>query len=262
MDILDQRSLALIPQPIRWIVLAFLALATLLSAGFAIWLTVAHGSDALAVALLSIFKASAIGTALWFFFLIGQRAQSRGDLLKLTGHILKSEIPASIESYATIDFMKAAANARANRVPTRAELHEDYALADNYVSGTTRVDYMITRWPGSAGTGHDIDLKLHVHLNVRKVDIVYYFASPNEARAGDIVARLIIGAREAKWSFGDTKTELDTTHTMPECYRTSVMASLTLEHDFLHDTTERLFIANDIAAMTQYLVHLQASPGA
>jgi hypothetical protein len=76
MEFLDQRSLALIPRRLRWVLLGGLLAAAVTSVAVAVWLRVVHGSEGLAVALLAIFKASAIGTALWFFFMIGQRAQS------------------------------------------------------------------------------------------------------------------------------------------------------------------------------------------
>ncbi|HKZ10494.1 MAG TPA: hypothetical protein VJL61_07295 [Rhodanobacteraceae bacterium] len=164
MDILDQRSLALIPQPIRWIVLAFLGLATLLSAGFAIWLTVAHGSDALVVALLSIFKASAIGTALWFFFLIGQRAQSRSDLLRRTSRILADEIPASLHIYGKPDELEGGRNrgATPDDKPDRVHVEVDHAPA------TVHARYVIA-WPGLRDR-----LQLRVHLNVKVLSLVYF----------------------------------------------------------------------------------------
>jgi hypothetical protein len=165
MDIFDQRSLALIPQPIRWVVLAFLALATLLSAGFAIWLTVAHGSDSLAVALLSIFKASAIGTALWFFFLIGQRAQSRADLLRRTSRILTDQIPASLHIYGKPDELEGVRNrgATPDDKPGRVDVEVDHA------PGTVHARYIIT-WPGLRDR-----LQLRVHLNVKVLSVVYFF---------------------------------------------------------------------------------------
>jgi hypothetical protein len=55
MEFLDQRSLALIPRRLRWVLLGGLLAAAVTSVAVAVWLRVVHGSEGLAVALLAIF---------------------------------------------------------------------------------------------------------------------------------------------------------------------------------------------------------------
>lgn len=243
MDIFDQRSLALIPQPIRWVVLAFLALATLLSAGFAIWLTVAHGSDSLAVALLSIFKASAIGTALWFFFLIGQRAQSRADLLRRTSRILTDQIPASLHIYGKPDELEGVRNrgATPDDKPGRVDVEVDHA------PGTVHARYIIT-WPGLRDR-----LQLRVHLNVKVLSVVYFFPSGDLGRLEKTFEGTLTASRNMGW-----KVEYKGIQSQRHVHREDDFAELWLRQrlsaDFLHESTEQLFVTNDLAAMTRAIM--------
>lgn len=243
MDILDQRSLALISQPIRWVVLAFLALATLLSAGFAIWLTITHGSDALAVALLSIFRASAIGTALWFFLLVGQRAQSRADLLRRTSRILTGEIPASLHMYGRPDELEG----MRNRGAAPGNEPGGVAVVVDHLPGTVHARYTIT-WPGVSG-----QLQLRVHLNVKVLSVVYFFPSQDLEKLEKIFEGTLAASRNMGW-VEEYKGVQSQRHINRQDEFTELWMRTQLSADFLHEPTEQLFVTNDLAAMTRAIM--------
>lgn len=241
MEIFDQRSLALIPRWARLTVMAFLALATVLSAAAALWLALTHGSDTLAVALLSIFKASAIGCALWFFFLMGQRAQGRADLLRQTSRILSEEIPASLHIYGRPDEIKLAQNGQhmAKGIPNAVD------VAVDHTPGTVHASYAI-KWPGLAPT-----LKAKAHLNVRVLSVVYGFpgtdlATLETALAGTLAASANMDWKEEYRGFrrgGDGNAD-----------GVELWLRMRLSPDFLHEPTEQLFVTNDFAAMTRAIM--------
>lgn len=251
MELLDQHSLTLIPQRVRIAVMVALVAATLVFASVAVWLVVKGSESTLVSTVLSLFKAVAIATVLWFFFMLGQKAQSRDDLLKLTGHILKSEIPQSIAAYASIDFIVKSGDGKGlgeHRRVDPSAMDQHYSLVDNYVPGTTRVDFTIARWPYPGL--ERLDLLLHVHLNVRKVDIVYKFPLAH-GQGVKLAQQIRTGAEESDW----TIDELEEMSSVAGSRRVEIRGRLKLTPDFLHNSTERLFVANDIAAMTQFLVH-------
>lgn len=255
MELFDQHSLTLIPQRIRIAVMIALVVATLAAAAAAIWLVLRDANPQLVTMVVSLFQAVAVATALWFFFLVGQKAQSRDDLLKLTGHILEHEIPDSLAAYARIDFEKcrladAGASNRGHGVA--APMGDSFRIADDHVAGTTRVNYTIARWPLPDAPAGDLALRLHVHLNVRKLDIVYSFPVSDGEQADALAALLQGGSDVSGWTIDAARLE-PVAGDGPR--RASIVGRLVLKDDFLHDTTERLFVANDLAAMTQYLVY-------
>ncbi len=243
MELLDQRSLSLIPRWVRWVVLALLLLATALSAAFALWLTLDHGSDSLAVAVLSIFKASAIGTALWFFFMIGQSAQSRADLLRRTSKILTVEIPASLRLYAQPDEIEAERNRNSERhaTPDKADVRVDHA------PGTVHARYTI-RWPGINGA-----ITLRAHLNVKVLSVVYFFPTADVQALKSAFEGTLAASRNMGWVDEYTGVQ-NQRHVHCADEFTELWLRTKLSSDFLHEPTEILFVTNDLAAMTRSII--------
>ena len=243
MEFLDQRALALVPNRVRWVVLGLLLTATAASAGCAIWLVEARGSDALTVALLSVFRAAAIGTALWFFFMIGQRAQSRADLLRRTSEILTHEIPSSLKLYGKLDESELRNNRmRGSRIAPDGP--DQVEVEVRHVPGTVHARYTI-RWPGVEGA-----LALSAHLNVKVISLVYFFPSGEFRKLEAAFADIIAAANHSDWTM-----RVEGVRSQRFVGNDQVFAEMTgrrkLSPDFLHEPTERLFVTNDLAAMTR-----------
>ncbi|TAN06711.1 MAG: hypothetical protein EPN38_07580 [Rhodanobacteraceae bacterium] len=242
MDILDQRALALIPRWARWTVMGFLAAATLVSAGAALWLALTHGSDTLAVALLSIFKASAIGCALWFFFLMGQRAQSRHDLLRRTSAILAQDIPDSLNLYGIPDAIRTH-----GRVPAVDGKALAVTVDTQHAPGTVHARYIV-KWPGMAGA-----LELRVHLNVKVLSVVYVFPGTEPSQLDTALKGALSASANMDWKEEFRGLQSPAAGTGAGAC-TELWLRMKLSPDFLHEPTEQLFVTNDLAAMTRAIV--------
>lgn len=242
MDILDQRALALIPRWARWTVMGFLVAATLLSAGAALWLALTHGSDTLAVALLSIFKASAIGCALWFFFLMGQRAQSRRDLLHRTSDILAQDIPASLNVYGTPDAIR-----ETGVVPMVDGKRLAVRVSTTHTPDTVHANYVI-QWPGISEK-----FELRAHLNVKVLSLVYVFPHASLSQLDTALKGALSASANMDWKeeYRGLRSRSDGSGA-DECVE--LWMRMKLSPTFLHEPTEQLFVTNDLAAMTRAII--------
>ena len=239
---LEQRTFNLIPARTRKVILALLVRAAVASA-VAIGVLVAYGArDSVVIAVVEIFRISAIAAALWFFFLMGQKAQSRGDLLGLTSQVLEDDIPASIRSYALLDQHR-------SRDATAGGAREDVRIEVTHVPGSTHARYRIN-WFG-------LVQDVHLQLNVRQVSIIYFFPEEFhdaiEAQFEDLAA----GPRAAEWVVQKGGVRRDARDRGGACFA-EFRARRKLAADFLHDPSERLFVSNDIAAMTRSMANWRA----
>ena len=239
---MEQRTFNLIPARTRKVILALLVLAAVSSA-VVIGVLVAHGArDSVVIAVVEIFRISAIAAALWFFFLMGQKAQSRGDLLGLTSQVLVDDIPASIRSYALLDQHR-------SRPATAEAASPGVRIEVTHIPGSTHARYRI-EWFG-------LVQDVHLQLNVKQASIIYFFPEAFrdaiEAQFEDLAA----GPTGAGWVVTKGGVRRDARDPGGACFA-ELRARRMFAPDFLHDPSERLFVSNDIAAMTRSMANWRA----
>lgn len=241
MSLFDQRSFSLIPVRARRTILGLLLLATVLAAGWVGWLLATGARDALVDAGLELFRVAAVGAALWFFLLMGQQAQSRADLMALTSEVLTHDIPASIRAYAVHDLAKT----RNGQPPSTADVDAQVSVTVQHAADTPHARYVI-EWFG-------VRQQVHIQLNVRQVSLVYYFPPAMADALGRDFGDSTAGAKSAGWDLRFNGVQRDA-HLPGTEFHAELAARRALADDFLHNPTERLFISNDIAAMTRAMM--------
>lgn len=248
MDIFDQRSLSRVPIKARRRILLLLALVMMITAAIVVSLAIAGVAEAIVLVFVEILKVLALALVIWSFFLLVQKARSRDDLLRSISVILEQEIPLSFHSYAKI--IPSFKSDISSSVTSNAESSNATAKADSelkgidvaHLPGTTQARYRF-EWFGQA-------LTVYVQLNVKRISVIYYLPESFEAEVDSVFSATCIGARSAGWqmeNYGKHRSDR-----IGENISYCELAALRdLGDDFIHDPAERLFITNDLAAMTR-----------
>ncbi len=237
MSFFDQRSLSLIPRRTRKWVLAVLLATTAGSLALAVSLALRGVSDPLVSVTLTTFQTSAFATAFWLVFMIGQKAQSREDLLGQISEVLLVELPSSIRSYSMQEPKLEVIGGRHRQAPP-SNISE-FKIA--HARGTTTAVYEMTWFMQP--------IRMYIQMNVTRISVVYMLPESTNARFSEMFSSTIIGAKSAGWDVHEYGVQKS--HYWNEEASFAELAALRMMNDeFLHDPIQRLFITNDIAAMT------------
>lgn len=195
-------------------------------------------SDTLVSVTLTTFQTSAFATAFWLVFMIGQKAQSREDLLGQISEVLLVELPSSIHSYAMQQPELEVIGGRHRQTPPSSIT--EFKIA--HARGSTTAVYEMT-WLAQP-------VRMYIQMNVTRISVVYMLPEFTHTNFSEMFASTIIGAKSAGWEVHEYGVQKS--HYWGEQASFAELAALRLMDDeFLHDPIQRLFITNDIAAMTQ-----------
>ncbi|MEO8777749.1 MAG: hypothetical protein ABI389_03675 [Rhodanobacter sp.] len=248
MDIFDQRSLSRVPIRVRRQILFLLSLVVLVTVAVVVYLAVAGVRETVISVFIEILRVLIIALAVWSFFLLVQKARSRDDLLASISEILEQEVPSGFRSYAkrAPPFSSLVGSRKAVQKLSLGVDPDDHSeLSDIQIAheaGTTQARYRF-EWFGQT-------LTVYVQLNVKRMSVIYYLPEGILTSVDSMFSATCIGAQSAGWSmvnYGRHRSDL-----VGENVSYCELAALRdLTEDFIHDPAERLFITNDLAAMTR-----------